>query len=318
MKLPRFAVYAWGVLAYNLGVILWGAFVRATGSGAGCGSHWPLCNGEVVPRSPQIETLIEFFHRLTSGVALLLVIGLLVWAFRAYPKRHRVRWAAGFAMLFMVTEALVGAGLVLFKLVADNTSMARALWMAVHLLNTFLLLACLTLTAWWSSGGEGIQLKERAALGTLLGLGLAGVLVLGISGAVTALGDTLFTAGSLAEGLRQDFSPTAHLLIRLRVLHPVIAVSVASFLILVTLWLNSSHRVPTVKTLAQVLTLLLAVQLVVGALNVALLAPVWMQLVHLLTSDLIWIVLVLLTVSALARSPRRVPIGNFSQQGLEP
>ena len=318
MKLPRFALYAWGVLAYNLGVILWGAFVRATGSGAGCGSHWPLCNGEVVPRSPQVETVIEFFHRVTSGVALLLVVGLLVWAFRAYPKRHRVRWAAGFAMLFMVTEALVGAGLVLFELVADNASMARALSMAVHLLNTFLLLACLTLTAWWSSGGEAIQLKERAALGSLLGLGLAGVLVLGVSGAVTALGDTLFTAGSLAEGLRQDFSPTAHLLVRLRLLHPVIAVSVASYLILVAIWLNSSHRVPNIKTLAQVLTLLLAVQLVVGALNVALLAPVWIQLAHLLTSDLIWIVLVLLTVSALARSPRGAPIGNLSQQRLEP
>jgi heme A synthase len=318
MKLPRFAVYSWGVLAYNLAVILWGAFVRASGSGAGCGSHWPLCNGQVVPRSPQIETLIEFFHRLTSGMALLLVIGLLVWAFRAYPKRHRVRWAAGFAMLFMVTEALVGAGLVLFKLVADNASMARALWMAVHLLNTFLLLASLTLTAWWSSGSPGIQLKERKVLGSLLGLGLAGVLVLGISGAVTALGDTLFTAGSLAEGLRQDFSPTAHLLIRLRLLHPVIAVSVASYLILVAIWLSSSHRVLAIKTLAQVLILLLAVQLVVGALNVALLAPVGIQLVHLLTSDLIWIMLVLLTVSALARSPRSVPIGNLSQQSLEP
>jgi heme A synthase len=205
MKLTRFAVYSWGVLVFNLGVILWGAFVRATGSGAGCGSHWPLCNGEVVPRSPETETLIEFFHRLTSGVAFLLVVGLLIWAFRAYPIRHRVRWAAGFAMLFMVTEALVGAG---------NASMARALSMAVHLLNTFLLLACLTLAAWWSSGGEPVQLKQRAALGSLLGLGLLGMLVLGVSGAVTALGDTLFPAGSVAEGLRQDFSPTAHLLIR--------------------------------------------------------------------------------------------------------
>jgi len=221
-------------------------------------------------------------------------------------------------MLFMVTEALVGAGLVLFQLVADNASMARALSMAVHLLNTFLLLACLTLTAWWSSGGEPVQLKQRAALGSLLGLGLLGMLVLGVSGAVTALGDTLFPAGSVAEGLRQDFSPSAHLLIRLRVLHPVIAVSVASYLILVAIWLYSSHQIPTTKTLAQFLTLLLAVQLVVGALNVALLAPVWMQLIHLLMSDLIWIVLVLLTVSVLARSPRSAPIGNLSQQRLEP
>ena len=317
MKLSRFAVYAWGVLVYNLGVILWGAFVRATGSGAGCGSHWPLCNGEVVPRSPQAATLIEFFHRLTSGLAFLLVVALLIWAFRAYPKRHVVRWAAGFAMFFMITESLVGAGLVLFGLVADNTSMTRALSTAVHLVNTFLLLACLTLTAWWASGGKPVRLKGREALGSLLGLGLLGMLVLGVSGAVAALGDTLFPAESLAEGLRQDFSPTAHLLVRLRLFHPVIAVSVASYLILVAIWLYSSYQTAAIKTLAQVLILLLVVQLGAGVVNVALLAPVWMQLVHLLLSDLIWITLVLLTTSALAKRPRDVRIRNLSQQGLE-
>jgi heme A synthase len=189
--------------------------------------------------------------------------------------------------------------------------------MAVHLVNTFLLLACLTLTAWWASGGESIRLKGRAALGSLLGLGLLGMLVLGASGAVTALGDTLYPASSLAEGLRQDFSPTAHLLIRLRVLHPVFAVSVASYLILVAIWLHSSQQISTIKTLAQVLIVLLVVQLGAGVVNVALLAPVWMQLMHLLLSDLVWITLVLLTASALAKIPRGVSLRNVSHQGLE-
>jgi heme A synthase len=189
--------------------------------------------------------------------------------------------------------------------------------MAIHLVNTFLLLACLTLTAWWASGGEPIRLKGQTALGSLLGLGLLGMLVLGASGAVTALGDTLFPADSLAGGLRQDFSPTAHLLVRLRLLHPIIAVSVASYLILVAIWLYSSQQITAIKTLAQVLILLLVVQLGAGVLNVALLAPVWMQLVHLLLSDLIWITLVLLTTSALAKIPRDAHISNLSQQGLE-
>ena len=122
MKLTRFAKYAWFVLIFNLGVILWGAYVRATGSGAGCGSHWPLCNGEVIPRTGQIETLVEFTHRLSSGAAFLLVVGMLVWAWRIFPRRHRVRAAAIFSMIFMITEAFVGAGLVLFELVADNAS----------------------------------------------------------------------------------------------------------------------------------------------------------------------------------------------------
>lgn len=126
----RFAIFSWSVLVYNLGIILWGAFVRASGSGAGCGSHWPLCNGEVIPRSPTVQTLIEFSHRLTSGVALILVVALTVAAFRAFPKRHIVRRGALFSLFFMLTEALVGAGLVLFSLVADNASIARAMFMS--------------------------------------------------------------------------------------------------------------------------------------------------------------------------------------------
>lgn len=318
MNLPRFARYAWGVLAYNIVVILWGAFVRATGSGAGCGSHWPLCNGQVVPRAPQVETLIEFSHRLTSGLAFLLVIALLVWAFRAYPKKHRVRWAASFSVLFIITEALVGAGLVIFGLVADNASMARAFSMAVHLLNTFLLLACLTLTAWWSSGGESVRLRGQGMRAVLLIIGLLGVLVLGVSGAVTALGDTLFPSASLAEGLSQDFSPTAHLLIRLRVFHPAIAICVALYLILVVIWLYSLRQNSITKRFSLLLVILLVIQLVAGVINVALLAPVWMQLVHLLLADLIWIALVLLTASALAaNAPDTQPL-QFAQQGLEP
>lgn len=316
MKLPRFAKYTSGVLVYNLLVILWGAYVRATGSGAGCGSHWPLCNGQVVPRSPRLETLIEFTHRLSSGLALLLVVGLLIWAFRAYPRQHPVRLGAGFSMLFMITEALVGAGLVLFQLVADNASIARALSLAVHLVNTFLLLASLTLTAWWASGGQSARLKSQAVLSGLLGLGLLGMLILGMSGAVTALGDTLFPAQSLAGGLRQDFSPTAHLLIRLRVLHPLIAVSLALYLILVALSCSSSrHSLPT-PHLARALILLLLIQLGAGVVNVTLLAPVWMQLVHLLLSDLIWIALVLLTASALAKRAAYKETANLPQQQL--
>ncbi len=317
MKLSRFAIYAWAVLGYNLFVILWGAFVRATGSGAGCGSHWPLCNGQVVPRTPQVETLIEFFHRLTSGLAFLFVVVLLVWAFRAYPKKHRVRWTVSFSMLFMITEALVGAGLVLFELVADNASMTRAFSVAVHLLNTFLLLACLTLTASWASGGEPVRLKRQGMRVALLGIGLVAMLVLGVSGAVTALGDTLFPSASLTEGLRQDFSPTAHFLIRLRVFHPAIAVSVALYLILVVIWLYSLPRNAATKRFSLVLIVLLVVQLGAGVINVTLLAPVWMQLVHLLLADLIWITLVLLTASALARSVAETEVLHLSQQTME-
>jgi heme A synthase len=302
MKLRRLAIYAWAVLGYNLVVIVWGAFVRASVSGDGCGAHWPLCNGEVIPSLAQMKTLIELAHRLSSGLALLLVVGLIIWAFRACPRKHPARWSAALSLLFILTEALIGAGLVLFRMVADNTSMARAVWIAGHLVNTFLLLAALAATAWFASGGKSVQWRGQGLIGWVLGLGSVGLLILGISGAVTALGDTLFPARSLAEGWRQDLSPTAHVLIRLRIFHPVIAVVVSGWLVFVAGLAKRLRPELWTKRLAATLTALVLIQLGAGALNLALLAPIWMQLVHLLLSDLVWIALVLLSAAALAQT----------------
>ena len=266
MKLSRFARYAWGVLAYNIAVVLWGAYVRATGSGAGCGSHWPLCGGVVIPRSPAVETIIEFSHRASSGLTLILILGLVIWAYRAYPRRSSVRLGAVLSGVFVITEALVGAGLVLFKFVAQN---AAALPTAVHLTNTFLLLAVLALTAHWASGGEKLQLRDQDNRLWLLGLGLLGVLALGVTGAITALGDTLFPSSSLAEGFQQDFASTSSFLIRLRVLHPLIAISVGIYLVLVARFLISGQTNAQSQRLAAFLTGLVVIQLLAGALNVA-------------------------------------------------
>lgn len=302
MQTRRFSIYTWGVLAYNVGVILWGAFVRATGSGAGCGSHWPLCDGVVVPRSLRLETLIEFSHRASSGLALVLVAVLFLWAWRVYPKGHPIRRGAAFSMLFIFAEALVGAGLVLFELVADNAAVTRVVSIAVHLVNTFLLLAALTLTAHWASGGPPVRLRGQGTRLWALGVGLLGVLLLGMTGAVTALGDTLFPAESLMAGLRQDLDPTANFMIQLRVVHPVLAVAVVFYLALITGLPDVTGSRPDARGFARALTALLVVQLIAGVVNVLLLAPIWMQLLHLLLSDLGWIALVLLTATALAET----------------
>jgi heme A synthase len=300
--MDRFARYSWLTLACNVAVILWGTIVRATGSGAGCGKHWPLCNGEVLPRSPRIETVIELSHRVTSGIALLLVVGLLVWAFRSRPRGHAARKAAVFSLLFMLGEAAVGAALVLFELVADNRSMARAMFMATHLVNTFLLLAALTLTARFASGGPPFRLRGRGLLGGGLVLGACGLLVSGISGAVAALGDTLFPSASLAHALAQDLSPAAHLLIRLRIFHPAIAVAAAVIVLATSLKLWQTGPSPETSRFALWTSGLILLQILAGALNVLLLAPIWLQVIHLLLADLVWISLVLLGASALAGS----------------
>ncbi len=323
-RFQRFARYAWGIMAYSLAVVAWGAYVRATSSGAGCGSHWPLCNGEVIPHGRGLATFIELAHRLSSGLMLPLVIGLFFWSRKIYAPRHPARRAAIFSVVLTLTEALIGAGLVHFELVAHNASASRAVYLSVHLINTFLLLAALALTAWWASVGKALRWSEQEkTLKTLAGCAIFATLVLGVSGAVTALGDTLFPSASLAAGLKQDLQPTAHFLIRLRVLHPLIAITVGSLLVAFAVF--SIRRLEKesskeesgsewTRRFAIALMCFVAVQFIVGAFNVALLAPIPLQLVHLLLADLMWLALVLLIAATLAgESARRT---DFQSVGV--
>jgi heme A synthase len=297
MQTRRFAAFAWGVLAFNVLVIGWGAFVRATGSGAGCGRHWPLCNGEVLPRAPELETLIEFSHRTTSGIAFLLVAALVPMAWRAFGRGHRVRVMALISLAFILLEALLGPGLVLLEYVAHNASVARAYWVAGHLINTFFLLAVLTLTAWWGGGAPPVRLRGQPGLlvGTLAAA-LVGMLILGASGGVTALGDTLL----LTAGITPEQSPLVATLVDLRIYHPLLAFAVGGLIVAALLAARSLRPSPVIYRLGWWLGGIYTLQLLVGAFNVVLKAPVAMQLIHLLISDMIWIALVLLAANALA------------------
>lgn len=301
MTQRTFARGTWAVLGYTIAVILWGAYVRATGSGAGCGEHWPLCNGVALPRSPSVETMIEFTHRLTSGLSLLLVVGVVWAARRVFVAGHRARAAAWAALAFMIGEALIGAGLVLFGLVGQNDSHARAVVMAVHLANTFFLLAALTLVARWASAPP----REGPSLFTPGGWGvLAGYVALGVSGAVTALGDTLYPVDSLTPGIPPELSAGGLLLIQLRAYHPWIAVVAV---IGISAWIR---RAGLAATFGSLTVTVLSVGLAVGALNVLLRAPVWLQLVHLLIADVGWVLLVLVADAVAHHSTSRAAIAS--------
>jgi len=291
MKLNAFARFAWATLGWNVLVVLWGAYVRATGSGAGCGNHWPTCNGEVIPLEGSAKTFIEFSHRATSGIALVLIGILVVWAWRSFPKGHVVRTGAVLSAVFVLSEALLGAGLVLFQLVANNDTAYRAVATSAHLVNTFILLGVLTLTAWWASGGLPLRRDSKALLP--ISLGAIAMLVLGVSGAIAALGDTLFPSQSLAEGFAQDTSATSHIFIQLRSIHPILAMVVGLYLVIVA----SSYGLTTtglVKKLAIGVIGLVVLQWLAGMINLVLLAPVAMQILHLLLADLVWIVFVMM------------------------
>jgi heme A synthase len=304
----RFGRFATFTLIFTVAVILWGAYVRASGSGAGCGSHWPTCNGEVIPRPRSVATIIEATHRATSGLLTVFILAQLVWALRLFPRGHGARRSAALAMGLLVTEALIGAGLVKFDMVASNRSPERAAWVAAHLLNTFALVAALTLTAWRAGRAERAREPISAGAGALLILAMAGTLVVAISGAITALGDTLFPAHSLSEGWRQDLSATAHLFVRLRILHPLLAVAVGSLLLVITGDMVVRDRPSGARSAATVVAGLALLQLMVGLLNLAMLAPIAVQVVHLALADLLWIALVRLgaTVRPLATASAAV------------
>ena len=286
MRDRRFTRFAVATLLFSMGVVLYGAVVRATGSGAGCGSHWPTCGGDIVPISGSVERFVEFGHRASSGVALVLVAILVVWAVRTRPRRDPVRLAAVASAILIVNEALIGAALVLFEWVADDASVGRAVSITVHLVNTFLLLAALTLTAWWSAGRSTPMAGGDRSTRRLVLVGAIGLLVVGAAGAITALGDTLFPP--------DDAVGSGNFLVRLRWIHPILAVGVAGYLI----YLSRVVRVP--EWMRSALASLVVIQLAAGLVNVGLAAPVWMQVIHLLLADTIWIVFVVVSSEALS------------------
>jgi len=288
--------FAWAVLAYFIAVILWGALVRATGSGAGCGEHWPLCNGTVLQHSPNVDTIIEFTHRVTSGISFFSAVGLLAWTFAGTVRGHLARAASVAVVAFTLIEAILGALLVKLGLTAQSQSPLRAPYLALHLTNTLLLLAALTLTAHFLSRTRGYT-RNTVRLIAPAGATAAviTVLIVGVTGSLAALGDTLFPASSISAALAQDFSPTSAWLVRWRWTHPTIAFFASVFLIwlLVRASRRSAHW--DNRGLSALVLILLAVQYLLGVLDVFLLAPVWLQVAHLLGADVLWTALVVLT-----------------------
>ncbi len=293
---PALRRFAWGVLAYSIAVILWGTLVRATGAGAGCGDHWPLCNGTVLQHSPRVDTMIEFTHRITSGLSAFAVLGLLIWTFAGTVRGHLARAFSVAALVFILIEAVLGAFLVKLGLTAQSQSPLRAPYLALHLTNTLLLLAALTLTAHMLSRKQGYmrgRVRFVAPFGAVAAVVV--VLIVGVTGSLAALGDTLFPATSLSSALANDFSSTSGWLVRWRWTHPTIAFVSSIFLV----WLLVRAAQRSVhwdnRGLSALVLLLLAAQYALGVLDVVLLAPVWLQVAHLLGADVLWAALVVLT-----------------------
>lgn len=305
-KFDRLTKYAGFVLAFNFLVILWGVFLRASKSGDGCGQHWLTCQGEVIPSAPELKTIIEFSHRVTSSMAGILVIVLLVWAFLRWRSRNNkqnrliVKAAFG-SFVFVVIEGLLGAGLVLTGNTAVNLTPERPVWMAAHLINTFVLLAFLTMTARYASGGRPIYFRREQKYVAMIALGAAAVFLVGITGSIAALSSMIFPSGTVIEAIAKDFSPTSNMLLRLRLLHPITAILTSVFLIFLTGWLAKQRgNDRAVSRWSNWLSIIVLAQIAFGTATLLTLAPIVMQVGHLLFADAIWISYVLFAAEFLS------------------
>ena len=320
---------AWAALLGNGVVILQGAFVRATGAGAGCGSHWPTCNGEIIPLGASTETLIEFTHRLLSGGVLLLGVWLLWRAWQVRTEKRGLFIFATAAFVFLIIEALLGAATVLLELTGDNVSFFRGIMVATHLVNSLLLIGTLTLSVIYArkDAPGRLRIAQQGTVATVLGVALVSMLVLMFSGGIAAMGNTMFPSESLRAGLAADFDAASHILIRLRVLHPLIAITVGVYLFLslgLSRWLKP---VSEAKRVTQLLLGVYLFQLVIGVVNLALLAPIVVQLLHLMTAVLAFGLLCAVSAYTLGygsaydgvpvRRGRLEPNSNSQTPGLE-
>jgi len=284
-KTQLVARFAWVVVGYFIFVVLLGAVVRATDSGGGCGASWPLCNGDFFPHHPRLATIIEFAHRSTSGVCAFLTVALGVWTFWKTPKGHRARKAVLWAGFFLVTEALLGAALVLRHWVENNVSTGRTIAQSIHFTNTLLLMGALALTAWFLRDEEPFEARGSREVAWMA---VAATIVVGATGALAALADTLFPSPNLRAGFAADFAASSPLMVRMRWVHPAAAVV---GLVCVVLLVRAQRRW---DRLSLFVVGMLGVQFVLGAADVLLLAPTWMQVLHLLGADLYWVGLVML------------------------
>lgn len=285
---------AWAVLVFTLLVVLWGGYVSASGAGDGCGDEWPLCGELLSPSNgtaDAADTLVEFTHRLTSGLALLAVAGLAAWSRRRFAPGHGARRWAALALLFMVVEALIGAALVIFQWVDMNVSLARALVQPVHLANTYLLMGALACAAWWSGPRRPVAAPGPGRPDRLAAAALVGLVAVSAFGAAASLASTVFPAQSFLDGVRNDFASGAHYLIRLRVWHPVAALAFGGYLVWLRRRLRDTHADSAPAPFRWAVAVFLAA-LAVGVLDALLLAPIALQMTHLFLAHALWLALV--------------------------
>ncbi len=283
---------------FTLLVIVWGAWVRISHSGDGCGESWPLCAGEFIPTSGAKKTWIEYAHRLMSGSYGIWVILLFIYTRKNIPFEALKKWS-GILLVLMLIEALLGAKLVLFKLVGSNDSLMRVFAMALHQINSLLLTGAtfvLYLTAkkilqsetTRAPFSQGAHQLSWVRIPTPWKLIVIGLLLVAMVGSWASLSNTLHPSDGLWEGLLKDFSDESHYLVKLRFLHPLLA---SLFCFSIIFWkLGKYMAEPRQQDL--LIAAGFAAAFLFGWATLIFLAPVWMKLTHLIFAHLLWALII--------------------------
>ena len=272
--------YAKAGLLLSIASILAGAFVRATGSGDGCGATWPTCKGKIIPSLSDTSELIEFSHRSVSGV--LLVVTLIIFAkTRKFQKDSLVRTVTNYLTFFVIFEALIGAVIVIFEWVGLNSSLPRIIAVPIHLVNTFGLLGSYAIL--YKILQDDLQnIKNMFNKNFLLISSL--FLLSGATGSITALADVLFPSASFVEGFLADFDRTSEVLTRLRILHPIISSTLSIVLYVYATGIRKKYNV-SVKPLQ----ILILIAVFLGVINVLSNIVLPLSILHLAIADFLWI-----------------------------
>jgi len=272
--------YAKAGLLLSIASILAGAFVRATGSGDGCGATWPTCKGKIIPALSDTSELIEFSHRSVSGV--LLVVTLIIFAkTRKFQKESLVRTVTNYLTFFVIFEALIGAVIVIFEWVGLNSSLPRIIAVPIHLVNTFGLLGSYAIL--YKILQDDLQnIKNMFNKNFLLISSL--FLLSGATGSITALADVLFPSASFVEGFLADFDRTSEVLTRLRILHPIISSTLSIVLYVYATGIRKKYNV----SVKQLQTLIL-IAVFLGVINVLSNIVLPLSILHLAIADFLWI-----------------------------
>lgn len=273
--------FSWLIIAYTVVVIAWGAWVRISGSGDGCGEHWPLCHGEAIPSAAPTKTWIEVSHRYSTALYGLLVLLQLALAFKRFRRAHPARFWAVATVAFTITEALLGRQLVTLRLVNESTDLLRLVVMPLHLLNTSLLLFSAVMTAESIRFGERIRASISPRIRRYGLLSIAALLLLLTTGAIAALGSHLAPSESLMAGMLKDWSDDSHLAVRLRVIHPLIALLLGFALLQVASAAQEEAAHVDAKRWLGIFGKVALGTLMVGVVTLVSLAPAWLKLSHL-------------------------------------